>query len=259
MNPERSRSWAALLFVVDGVVCFYGATVVDGLGEVLIALGGTFVFAGIISYTLSAERTLPTAVGESLYGSVDANERALVEEYGLSSDAVYIPQSGREPSATVVYRWSNDVPLPDESAGLGLYAIDGELTGISLYPSSSDLFDHFERTLVDEVSHLPEQLVMQLSEALTDGFELADDVVSTYDSTNGLLEFEMNGLALNREAGFDNPIQSFLAVGVACGLDCPVVARTDDVGDRDGAVVVCQLLTKEPTTEMETTLPTTPD
>jgi hypothetical protein len=250
MKGEGPTIRSAALFVAAGAVCIYGATILGNVGTVVAALGGTFVFAGIAAYALGSERTLPFAVAASYSKSVRENQRALVDEFGLSDEPVYVPRTDRIPTATVVFRQSEAVSLPDESAGLGVFTTpDGELGGLSLYPAGADLFDQFERTLVTEVSHQPERLAVQLAESITEGFELADEVVPTVERDETTLQFEVKEMELPDDVGFDHVVQSFLATGVAHSLDCPVVARTNL--DGDDAVVVCRPVDVE--TSVDTT------
>lgn len=100
-------------------------------------------------------------------------------------------------------------------------------------PTGGALLAAFNRDLSEKLSAHPEILFDQLTTAVTNVFELADRVpVLVLDTDRLIVRIEEN--AYGPADRFDHPIVSFLAVGLATGLDSPVSVTREpaDIGHK---------------------------
>jgi hypothetical protein len=247
---RRNSNQLALFLVVSGLLVLASGIAFPDVQGVLFATYWTFVFAAALLYFLSPERRVRATVSERVHAELAANEAALVEAYDLQQDVqVYLPRNASSDGAAndppawlfVPRHAEYDLPTEDELGSL-LVASDAEWRrGAALRPAGNGLFDEFTPVLDGEVSDSPDELAEQLADGLVEGLELADRVAPMVRSGRQRIDFEViNGL-YGSTGGFDHPIQSFLAVGLAVGLDRPVLAETTGAeGDRPDCVVTCR-------------------
>ncbi|WP_132059392.1 hypothetical protein [Halorussus amylolyticus] len=245
-EPSRGRRatyrYTALGLFGLGVVAVLGAVAFPDSRDVLFALGGTGLFAGVLTYSLTSERFVTATVADRMYAPLAETGAELAAERDLTDRRVYAPARidapGFAPVRLFVPRHADDaIPDPDELDSL-FVTDDGRERGVALPPSAGALYPEFERELVDSVAERPSTLAVQLTDALVDGFELASS--ATPDVERGRVTVEIEGSAYPDPDRFDNPIPSFLGVGFAAGLDAPV---TTAVAVGDGAtdfVVTCE-------------------
>jgi len=248
---RRNSNKLALLFAASGLIIVVSATVFPDMRTVLFAIYWTFFFAAALLYFLSPERRVRAPVADHVYAELATNEAELVEAYDLQNVQVYLPRSGSEGIATEeLLAWlfvprhaEFDLPTEDELGSL-LVASDAEWRrGLGLRPTGSGLFGEFASMLDGEVSDSPSDLAEQLADGLVEGLELADRVTPTVRPGQQRIDFEVANSLYGSIGQFDHPVQSFLAVGLAVGLDRPVLAETtstDEDQDRFDYVVTCR-------------------
>lgn len=229
-----------------GIAGVLGALLIPTARTVLLALGGTGIFLGVLTYYLSPERFLPATVGRGIYSTLADNERAVVDELGLSDRRVYIPLDER--SETRLYTpQTTATSLPEKEALTDLFVVDNR--GVSVRPTGDALFAEFERALTGDFSAEPAEITEQLSTGLREQFELVEgtehSVPADVDREAGEVSIGVTDSVYGPLDQFDHPVVSFLAVGLARGLDTPVEASIETDTDRADAVVICRWQDKD--------------
>ncbi|WP_321112670.1 hypothetical protein [Halorussus salinisoli] len=231
----RHRQTALGLFAV-GLVAVVGGLALPASRDVLFALGGTGLFAGVLTYYLTPEQFLPASVGESVYSSLAETGASIRAELGLADATVYVPQSERTTRDERVFvPQRDDYELPDDDALARTFVTaEGRRRGVAFEPVGESLVSEFEHALSGSLAGDPETLADQLADGVVQQFELARGLDSDVDPGERRVTVGVAGSAFGRVDRFDHPIQSFLAVGLARGLGRPVEVETVRASDGDG-------------------------
>lgn len=228
-------------FAVFGLIAGAGVVVFPGLQTTLFVLYWTFVFAATLLWFLTPERRVRARIADQVYADLATNEGALVRACDLCDTRVYVPvrDSGADPPVRLFVPRRTDYDLPDSNdLEPLLVASDAERRqGLSFVPSGSGLFREFESMLDSNLDESPDELSRQLSDGVIEGLELADRAVPEFDSSKRRITFNVENSVYESIDRFDHPIQSFLAVGLAVGLDRPVTAETRTTEDRTGYII----------------------
>lgn len=224
----------ALGFAVVGLLALAGAVVLAPVRTVLVALGGTGLFGAVMTYYLTPERFVPAEVSERITADLASNQAALVAELGLQDDRVYVPRPDR-PVARLFVPREPDYVVPDagELDRVLVVPEDEAGRGVAFTPAGNALFVEFEQIRDAPLAAEVDRLVDQLCEGLTDGFELVDRADVTVDATTDQVTVRFTGSVYGGPDRFDHPALSFVAVGLARGLDSTVVAAPKADDDRD--------------------------
>ena len=210
----------AIGFAVLGVVAVAGGVLLPSAREVLFALGGTGLFAGLLVVYLSPERFVAASVGREVYGAVADNEADLVTELGLGDDRIYVPREGSRVRLFVPQHTDYELP-PDSALDDLLVVPDTEAArGVALRPTGGPLVDEYVRSGDGVLTAEPSALARGLGEALAEQFEVVDTV--SVDVEPGRVTMAVADSAFGACTRFDHPVCSVLAVGLARGLDEPV-------------------------------------
>jgi len=246
---RRNSIKLALLLVVSGLLIAASSIAFPAIRGALFTTYWTFVLAAALLYFLSPERRVRATVSDRVYMELAANEAALVEAYGLQDVHIYLPRNRSNDAATddpiawlfVPRHAEFDLPTEDERDSL-LVASDAEWRrGLSLRPTGNGLFDEFTSMLNGEVSEFPAEIAEQLADGLTEGLELADRVTPMVRPGQQRIDFEVANSLYGSTGQFDHPVQSFLAVGLAVGLDRPVLAETMSADeDHSDYIIECR-------------------
>ncbi|HET7324187.1 MAG TPA: hypothetical protein VFJ06_07640 [Halococcus sp.] len=240
-RTEYQRTALALAFV--GVLAGLGGVLFPDTRTVLFALGGTGVFAGVLTYYLTPEQFIAAGVGEGVYAALADTETALAAELGLQDTHIYVPgvEAG-SPSVRLFVPQHADYELPESTALDSVFVVTSDETerGVALHPTGGSLFREFERTLSTELRSEPEALAAQLSDGLIEQFELTRSATPEVDAEDGQVTVGISGSAYGSVDRFDHPVASFLGVGCAVALDRPVTVEQRTVeGDRAEYLVTC--------------------
>lgn len=240
-RTNRYRRTALGLLVV-GLVGLGGAVAFPDVRVVLLALGATGVFAGLLTYYLTPERFLPAGVTGAVYDAVATNADAIVAELGLRDDRIYVPGTGADVDVRLFVPQHPDYALPDEDELSSTFVVadDERRRGLALSPTGGLLFHEFEHQLAGPLAADPVGLADQLADGLVEGLELADGATPDVDAADGRASIGITAPAHGSVARFDHPVASFLGVGFAAGLDRPVAVETTAADDRYDAVVTCR-------------------
>lgn len=213
------RRTALGLFVV-GAVGVLGGLIFADARTVLFALGGTGVFAGVLTYVLTPERFVSARIGARVVQALRADRDAIISELGLAGEPVYVPAD--DVRLFVPRRAST--PLPAVSALTDLFVIpeSPDRGGVAFHPTGEPLFEEFDASRPRSVDPTPHAVAQAVADALVELFELADGVACDVDTETNRITFEIDGADLGDPTGIDHPIPSFLSVGLARMLDASV-------------------------------------
>ncbi|WIV68859.1 hypothetical protein [Natrialbaceae archaeon AArc-T1-2] len=234
-RQSRYRN-TALGLAALGIAAVFGAVVFPDTRGVLIALGATGLFGGVLTYYLTPERVVSATVGERVYAAAGANGDALVDELGLRDDRIYLPPGDTDAVRLYVPRYA-DPELPVDRTGP--IVTDESGRGLLFEPTGRPLFTEFERTT--DPAETPVGIATQLADALVEAFELADSVDPDVDREHERITFAVSGSAFGDLDRFDHPIPSFVAVGLVTVLERPVSLSVTAGGERADWLVTCQL------------------
>ncbi|AGB38642.1 hypothetical protein [Natronococcus occultus] len=227
----------ALGLVAIGLCAVAGGVIFPDSRELLLALGATGLFGGLLTYYLTPEQFVAASVGERVYAAWAANGESLAAELGLREDRVYVPDERADTARLYVPARAEFEPPTDAD---GPVVVDRGSHGLLVAPTGATLFEEFERVLSGDLASRPEPLAVQLADGVVEQFELADGADPDVDAAGGRVTVGISGSAFGAVDRFDHPIASFLAVGLAVGLDRPVVLAVEDGDDRADWLVTCR-------------------
>lgn len=225
----------AVSLLIVGVLAIAGGVVFIDARTVLFALGGTGIFAGVLTYFITPERFISAQIGARMFEAVRADREATIDELGLRGDPVYVPGNAVR---LFVPREAN-APLPETLADLDLFVVPEDPTsgGVAFHPTGVPLFEEFSDTMDQSLGTRPQSAAPVIADALVDVFELADSVESAVDTDTQRITFEISGAGLGDPTAIDHPISSFLGVSLVETLAEPVeVTVTED----DPLTVTCR-------------------
>ncbi len=229
----------AVGLAATGAVAALGGIAFPASSTVLFSLAAIGVFAAVLTYYLTPERFVAATVGEAVYTAHAENGDAVAGELGLADQRLYVPLADPARAATLyVPQEAADAPPPPDDLEATFVARDGE-RGVSLRPAGGALFREFERSLTGPLAEDPGPLADQLADGLVAAFELADGVDPDVAADGTTCVFGVDGSAFGAVDRFDHPIASFLAVGLAVGLDRPVETTVTPGDDRVEYRVTC--------------------
>ena len=237
-SAKRSRyRRTALGLALVGGLALAGGALFPGVRTVLLALGGTGVFAGVLTYFLTPERFVSASVGDRVVGAYADNEAAVADELGLATTRVYVPTVDG-PRLFVPQHEAYDVPS-DDALRATFVVGDDYSRGVAFTPTGGGLHEEFERARADPSADRPLALARQLADAAVEQFEL----VARADperAGEGRITVGVDDPIYRPVDEFDHPVASLLGVGLATGLEAPVEVEVSSAGDdRYEALISC--------------------
>ncbi|ADB61384.1 hypothetical protein Htur_2507 [Haloterrigena turkmenica DSM 5511] len=233
-NSRRHRlRLTALGFVGLGVLSFAAAFVLPNGQEVLYALAGVGLFAGLLTRSVTGSRFVESGDAERVYATCAANYEAILARRGLETSRWYCPTED-DRVRLFVPADSDDAPRPTEGDASVGFGDDG----LVLKPIGTE----FVREVVEtgsDATETPAAAVEQLSDALEARFEFVTAAEPAVDIDRGRAEIAVSGSAFGAVDRFDHPVASTLAVGLAGGLERPVRLEVTDDTDRGEWLVRC--------------------
>ena len=233
---QRTAAGLGLL----GIGALIAGVVVQSASDVLFVLGGIGLFGGVLTYYITPEQFVSADVGREIYATLAANEAAIVSELGLTDTRLYVPTDN---GVRLFIPQSETDSLPDTGLLEQTIVVPSDETarGLALAPSGTQLFSAFEDALTGRLAATPGTLAEQLSDAIVEQFELAAAVTPEIDDGNAKVIIAVSGSVYGPGDHFDHPIPSFLATGLAHGLDQPVtVTIMDTANEQAEFTIVCQ-------------------
>ena len=231
-RTQYRRTAVGLLLV--GLLAIGGGVLFPDSREVLFALGGTGLFAGLLTFYLTPEQFIPADVGERIYAALAGNQEALVADLGLNDQRIYVPSPEVGNEAVRLFVPQHPAyELPDEEAFGSVFVVTAESQqrGLLLSPTGEALFDEFERASSGPLGEHPELVVEQTTDALIEQFELVDTVRTDIDAASGRASVGIRGSIYGPVDQFDHPAVSLTAVGLARQLDQPIEVQVDEGDD----------------------------
>jgi hypothetical protein len=230
-RTQYRRTAAGLLGL--GVVAALAGVAIPTAQSVLLSLAGIGLFGGVLTLFLTPERFIAADTGQNVYAAMATNEQALVTELGLTGTRIYVPTDDLDRSVALFVPQSEDYVLPD-AADLTETIVapsDPEQRGVAFEPSGARLFESFTQALSGPLGDTPGSLGSQLTDALTTQFELVEAAEASPDTDGAGLTVTVSGSAYGPLTRFDHPVASFVAVGVARGLERPVELHVTEAAD----------------------------
>ncbi|MFC4542217.1 hypothetical protein ACFO5R_09785 [Halosolutus amylolyticus] len=182
-------------------------------------------------YAFTTGRFVDAPVSDRIYGAAAANEQTFVDELELSADRIYVPAD--EPNAARLFvPQQADYDLRTDSieslavaptGSIGSPDVETGLQGVILEPTGDGLFREFERMLRPDLSTAAQPIAVQLADGLVNGLELAGAVEPDVSPTEGRATIRISDSVFGDVSRFDHPVVSFFGVGLATGLDRPVI------------------------------------
>ena len=204
-----------------GAVAIGGGLLFPGARSVLFILGAIGLFGGLLTFYLTPEQFIAASVGERVYAAFADTVHDLATDLALSDHRVYVPTDG-DTWLFVPQHDRFELPAP-EPLEPGFVAVDdAQARGLVTDPTGARLFAEFDAARTGPLADRLGPLASQLTDALVEQFELADSIRVETTTDRGQVTFAVTGEPYGALDRFDHPVASFLAVGIARGLDAPV-------------------------------------
>jgi len=227
----------AVGLVIVGVLAIGGGVLFPVSQQVLFALGGSAVVAGILTYYLTPETFVAASLSETLVATVQESYERIRAELDLVGDPVYVPLSDGPLSDARLFlpqHHEHTIPAEDSLRETFVVTEEPDRRGVSLSPTGSGLLEEFQNAtdLTALSDDEPEQIFEVLADGLVEQFELAERVSSTVEGDRRCV-IAVSESAFGELEGLDHPITSFLGVGAAVTLGQPtrVEVRNTDAHD----------------------------
>jgi hypothetical protein len=240
LSAARRTSYrrTALGMAFLGGVGLLGAVLIPGLRDLLVVLGATGLFGGLLTYYLTPERFVAASVGEAVYATLATNLESIAGELELSDTKAYVPVDG-DPAVRL---YLPEQPL--ETGGVptttdlrDTFVVTSAHRGLSLRPSG----DSLRREFVEVTSPVPESpaaLIEAVCEALVEQFELVDSADPDIDDA-GRATVRVTNSAYGPVDRLDHPVASLLATALADVTDEPVELEVEST-DESAYLVTCR-------------------
>lgn len=235
--PRARQRYLLGAFVLGlfGLAALSGAVVFPELRAVLLALGGSGVFLSILTRFIAPERSVAAATARQLYGTLAENETAILDDLNFQGTPYVVPASGDAAPARLFIPLKSNGSIPQSIDSIKPFRRDFE--GLVLQPTGAPLYD---ATMAATVA-LPEtldELSVIVAEALTEQFDLVDEVDAGADSGHATLT--VYGSVLGPIDHFNHPVASVFATSLAIEQETPVAVEVAKVDTGDGWLVTCR-------------------
>jgi len=240
----------AMGLLIVGAIATIAALLFPAERTVLLALGGTGVFAGVLTYYLTPEQVVPASVGERIYSAVADNQSRITAGLGVQDDRVFVPfeTDGRTTARLFIPQHTTyELPDNDDLEGPFVVTPNEQQRGIALTPAGDPLVEELQGIVTGDLATQPALLANQVADAIVESFELAD-TIST-EVTDGQLTASVSGSTYGDLTRFDHPIASLFATTLAIQLSTAVECSTQPADDdRADFLITCHWDTEQPTT-----------
>lgn len=227
---------SALAMGLVGLLALGGAYLLPDVRTVLLALGGTGVFAAVLTYFLTPERFVAASVGEAVYATLADNEAAVVDDLDLRGEPHVVPGRGPAAPARLFVPLDAGVDVPGETDHVAPFGVEDRM-GLYLQPTGAPLYESFSEaagTLPGE----PAALARSVGDALVEQFELVDGVETDVEAGRGTLA--VDGSVYGPLDRFDHPVASLFATTLAVELDEPVSVAASESDETAEWRVTCR-------------------
>jgi hypothetical protein len=135
---------------------------------------------------------------------------------------LYVPHERETARLFIPQHTAYDLPSDEALTSTFVVTDNDRERGLALTPTGRTLFDEFDRTLSGPLGSTPTEVSTQLTDALVNVFELVDTATADVDREDGRVTIAVTNSAYEMDEGIDHPVASFLAVGLAVGLETPI-------------------------------------
>ncbi|WP_018256270.1 hypothetical protein [Halomicrobium katesii] len=217
----------AIGFAAVGLVATIGGVVFPSTQTILLALGGTGVFAAVLTWFVTPERFVSASVGDAVYEALARNHERLCRELGLTDRRIYVPTADPATGVRLFVPQQTPFEIPDADDLSALFVVTDEAAtrGVALRPTGETLFGEFESALSGSLADTPDEIATQVRAAIVEQFEIADAVELDLDRADGRLTVSVDDSVYGDLGRFDHPIVSIAAVALARGLERPIRAE----------------------------------
>lgn len=214
---------AAVSLAVLGLIALLGALAFPMERTVLIALGGTGLFAATVTRFLTTERFVSADIGEDVYEALVSSHESIITELGLQNEWIYVP-SGGERGVRLFVPQHTEYVLPSDTDLNSTFVVtdDSRHRGMTFEPTGRGLLPELRTTIAGEPSDDPTILAEQIADGIIESFELARSATTDVDPAVGRATIAIVDAAYGPVDQFDHPIASLFAVTFATVLDEPV-------------------------------------
>ncbi|WP_152436296.1 hypothetical protein [Halosimplex carlsbadense] len=172
----------------------------------------------------------PVEVGQSLYGATVENRAAVVDHFAVTGHRTYVPTGERPVDARLYVGGTMDQPVPPAEKLDSLVVGSDDRRALSLVPTGRGLARDFEPAVTD----LPDEdraVVQALLEGVTDYYELAESTglerIADLDvADRRRVTVRVRGETVGDAGELDNPVQSFIGVGLAVAMGTPIESES---------------------------------
>lgn len=223
----------ALGLAAIGGLALIGAALFPVARTVLIALGGTGLFAAVFTRFLTPERFVSASVGQRVYESLALDRTTLVDELELQGELVYAPVEtavGPAVRLFVPHRTDYRLPADEELESMFVLPDDDRARGVAFKPTGHEFVGELRSTVTGGFADDPARLADQVADGLTEAFELADSAVPDVDRDTDRISMRVTDSAYGPVDRLDHPIASIVATTLAAELDAPVTLEVTDSG-----------------------------
>ena len=223
------------------------AAVVAGLvfpaeRTVLLALGATGLFGGLLTAMITPEQFVAASVGERTYAVLAENFDRVAGALGLQDDRIYLPiEDGGTTSIQLFVPQHAEYDLPETDAVSTPFVVpaNDRARGLMVRPTGEELHAELARAVSGELATEPALLLEQVADGIVEQFELAESV--TTEVSDGQATIGVTGSVYGDLDRFDHPIPSVLGAALSTQLDTPVSVSVQPGEDRRAdTLVVCE-------------------
>lgn len=232
----------AIGLVGIGIIAVLAGVVFPVERTVLIALGATGLFGGLLTLLLTPERFVAASVGERTYAALADNFDRIAGALGLQDDRVYLPVARDGTTSVHLFVPQHaEYELPDADALSSPFVIpaNDRARGLAVLATGDRLREDLGRAVPGEFATDPVLLVEQVADGLVEQFELAESI--TTEVGDGQATLGVTGSVYGELDRFDHPIPSVVGATLSNQLDTPVTVSVRQAEDeRADVLVICE-------------------
>ena len=225
-----------------GLAALLAGLVFPAERTVLLALGATGLFGGLLTAMITPEQFVAASVGERTYGALAENFDRIVGALGLQDDRIYLPiKDGGTTSVQlfVPQQAEYDLPETDDVSTPFVVPANDRARGLIVRATGDELHAELARAVSGELATEPAVLLQQVADGIVEQFELAESV--TTEVSDGQATIGVTGSVYDDLDRFDHPIPSVLGATLSTQLDMPVSVSVRPAKDqRADSLVVCE-------------------
>lgn len=232
----------AIAFIVIGVLSVVSGLFLEGSRNVLLALGGTGLFSGFLTYYLTPESFISASIGEKIYTVFSENQENIKKELGLQDTQLYIPIKKEDEIKVKLFIPKNTqykIPTQQELNSYFIVTKNQETRGISTTPIGEPLIEELKQTLDQPLSNKTEILAQQLSSGLTETLEITQTATQQTDPENNRITISIEKNKYGKIDTTDHPIPSFIATGIAKAKTKPTKIEDITKNNQKNYTITC--------------------